>query len=95
MLARAKLWYMRHDQILQSHTKLGKRGQKEVTEFKYLGTVICKHGNTAGEMLDRAVKARLILRTLLRITKKEVRVWGRERYNEERMHPRQRCNNAQ
>ncbi len=36
---------------------LGKR-LEEVKEFKYLGTVLCKHGEIGGEIRERAVKGR-------------------------------------
>ncbi len=37
---------------------LGKQKMKEVNEFKYLGTIQCKHGNMEGEIRRRTVRKR-------------------------------------
>ncbi|KAK3893665.1 hypothetical protein Pcinc_002527 [Petrolisthes cinctipes] len=47
------------------------RGERmeEVKEFKYLGTVMCKHGSMEGEIRERAVKGRQVIGSLGRIMK--------------------------
>ena len=40
---------------------------EEVNEFKYLGTVLCKHGSMEGEVRERAVKGRQVVGSLGRI----------------------------
>ncbi len=36
---------------------------QEVKEFKYLGTELCKHGEMDGEIRERAVKGRSVIRS--------------------------------
>ncbi len=40
---------------------------EEVNEFKYLGSVMCKHGGTEGETRERALQERKVLGSLGRI----------------------------
>ncbi len=40
---------------------------EEVNEFKYLGSVICKHGGTEGETRERALQGRKVVGSLGRI----------------------------
>ncbi len=40
-----------------------------VKEFKYLGTVLSKHGEMEGEVRERAVKGRGIMGSLARVRK--------------------------
>ena len=46
---------------------MGGKCLEEVKEFKYLGTVLCKHGSMEGEMRERAVKGRQVIGSLSRI----------------------------
>ncbi len=40
---------------------LGKeKVSEEVTEFKYLGTILCKHESMEGEIRDRTLKGRQV-----------------------------------
>ncbi len=42
---------------------------EEVNEFKYLGTMLCKHGSMEGEIRERTVKGRQVMNALERIMK--------------------------
>ncbi len=42
---------------------------EEVNEFKYLGSVMCKHGGTEGETTERALQGRKVVGSLGRIMK--------------------------
>ena len=46
---------------------MGGKCLEEVNEFKYLGTVLCKHGSMEGEIKERAVKGRQVVGSLSRI----------------------------
>ena len=46
---------------------IGGKCLEEVNEFKYLGTVLCKHGSMEGEIKERAVKGRQVVGSLSRI----------------------------
>ncbi len=48
---------------------LGKEMMEEVNEFKYLGSILCKHGNMEGEIRERTVKGRQVMGALERVTK--------------------------
>ncbi len=37
---------------------------EEVNEFKYFGTILCKHGSMEGEMRERTVKGRRVMSAL-------------------------------
>ncbi len=37
---------------------------EEVNEFKYLGSVMCKHGSTEGEIRERALQGRKVVGSL-------------------------------
>ncbi len=37
---------------------LGKEKMEEVNEFRYLGTILCKHGSMEGEIRERTVNGR-------------------------------------
>ncbi len=39
----------------------------EVNEFKYLGSVMCKHGGTEGESRERILQGRKVVGSLRRI----------------------------
>ncbi len=46
--------------ILECKLWLGKEKMEEVNEFKYLGTILCKHGSMVGEISERTVKGRQV-----------------------------------
>ena len=46
---------------------MGGKCLEEVNEFKYLGTVLCKHGSMEGEIKERAVRGRQVVGSLSRI----------------------------
>ncbi len=45
---------------------LGKEKMEEVNEFKYLGTILCKHVSIEEEIRERTVKSRQVMGTLER-----------------------------
>ena len=49
--------------------ELGGERMEEVKEFKYLGAVLCKHGEMEGEIRERAVKGRSVIGSLARVMK--------------------------
>ncbi len=50
--------------ILGCKIWLGKEKMEEVNEFRYLGTVICKHGSMEGEIREITVKGRQVMGAL-------------------------------
>ncbi len=42
---------------------------EEVNEFKYLGTILCKHGIMEGEIRERIIKGRQVMGALERVMK--------------------------
>ncbi len=42
---------------------------EEVREFKYLGTVLCKHGGMEGEIRERVMKGRGVVGSLVGVMK--------------------------
>ncbi len=48
---------------------LGREKMEEVDEFKYLGTILCKHGSMEGEIRERTVKGRQVMGALERVMK--------------------------
>ncbi len=42
---------------------------EEVKEFRYLGTILCKHGSMEGEIKERTVKGRQVVGVLERVMK--------------------------
>ncbi len=42
---------------------------EKANEFKYLGTILCKHGSMEGEIRKRTVKGRQVMGALERVTK--------------------------
>ena len=55
--------------VYECGINLGGERLEEVKEFKYLGTVLCKHGSMEGEIRERAVKGRQVIGSLGRIMK--------------------------
>ncbi len=48
---------------------LGIEKMEEVSEFKYLGTVLCKHGGMEAEIRERVMKGRSVVGSLTRVMK--------------------------
>ena len=48
---------------------LGNEEMEEVNEFKYLGTVLCKHGGMEGEIRERVMKGRSVVGSLAGVMK--------------------------
>ncbi len=46
---------------------MGGERMEVVKEFKYLGTVLSKHGEMAGEVRERVVKGRSVIGSLERV----------------------------
>ncbi len=57
----AKPYRMGSEAILECKIWLGKERMEEVNEFKYLGTILCKHGSMEGEIRVRTVKGRQVM----------------------------------
>ncbi len=62
---------------------LGSAEMEEVNEFKYLGTVLCKHGGMEGELRERVMKGRSVVGSLAGGNEKEECVYGSEEGFEE------------
>ncbi len=62
----AKPYRVGADAILGCKIWLGKV-MEEVNEFKYLGTILCKHGSMEGEVRERTVKGRQVMGALERV----------------------------
>ncbi len=65
----AKLYRVGSEAILECKIWLGKKKTEEVNEFKYLGTILCKHGSMEGEIRERTVKGRQVVGALERVMK--------------------------
>ncbi len=63
----AKPYRVGVEAILGCKIWLMKERMEEVNEFKYLGTILCKHGSMEGEIRERAVKGRQVMGTLERV----------------------------
>ncbi len=48
---------------------LGSEKMEEVSEFKYLGTVLYKHGGKEGEIRERVTKGRSVVGSLTGVMK--------------------------
>ncbi len=48
---------------------LNGEAMEKVNEFKYLGSVMCKHGGTEGETRERALQGKKVVGSLGRIMK--------------------------
>ncbi len=55
---------MGSEAILGCKIWLGRDRMEEVNEFKYLGTILCKHGSMEGEIRERTVKGRQVISAL-------------------------------
>ncbi len=65
----AKPYRVGTEAILGCKIWLGKEKMQEVNEFKYLGTILCKHGGMEGEIRERTVKGRQVMGALERVMK--------------------------
>ncbi len=54
----AKPYRVGSEAILGCKIWLGKEKMEEINGFKYLGTILCKHGSMEGEIRERTVKGR-------------------------------------
>ncbi len=57
----AKSYRVRSEAIPGCKIWLGKEKMEAVNEFKYLGTILCKHGSMEGERRERTVKGRQVI----------------------------------
>ncbi len=65
----AKPYRVGSEAILGCKIWLGKEKMEKVNEFKYLGTILCKHGSMEGEIRERTVKGRQVMGVLERVLK--------------------------
>ncbi len=65
----AKQYREGSEAILGCKIWLGKEKMEEMNEFKYLGTILCKHGSMEGEIRERTVKGRQVMGALERVMK--------------------------
>ncbi len=63
----ANSYRVESEAILGCKIWLGKEKMEEVNEFKYLGTILRKHGSMEGEMRERTVKGRQVMGALERV----------------------------
>ncbi len=55
---------MRLPAVARCRIMLGSEKMEEVSEFKYLETVLCKHGRMGGELRERVMKGRSVVGSL-------------------------------
>ncbi len=55
--------------VARCRTTLGSKKMEEVSEFKYLGTVLCKHRGMDGQMRERVMKGKSVVGLLAEVTK--------------------------
>ncbi len=65
----AKPYRVGLEAILGSKIWLGKEKMEEMNEFKYFGTILCKHGSMEGKIRERRVKGRQVMGALERVMK--------------------------
>ncbi len=65
----AKSYRVGSEAILGCKIRLGKEKMEEVNKFKYLGTILCKHGSMEREIKERTVKGRQVMGVLERAMK--------------------------
>ncbi len=65
----AKPYRVGSDAVLGCKIWLGKEKMEEVNEFKYLGTILCKHGSMEGEIKERTIKGRQVMGAMERVMK--------------------------
>ncbi len=55
--------------VARCRVVLGSEKMEEVSEFKYLGTVLCKHGGMEGEIRERVMKGRSVVGSIAGVMK--------------------------
>ncbi len=60
---------MRMTAVARCIIMLGREKLEEVSEFKCLGTVLCKHGSVEGEIRQRVIKGRSVMESLAEVMK--------------------------
>ncbi len=65
----AKPYRVGSEAILGCKIWLGKEKMEEVNDFKYLETILCKHGSIEGEKRERKIKGRQVMGALERVMK--------------------------
>ncbi len=65
----AKAYRVGSEAILGCKIWLGKEKMEEVNEFKYLRTILCKHGSMEGEVRERTVMGRQVIDAVERVMK--------------------------
>ncbi len=55
------LYRVRLPAVARCRLMLGSKKMEEVSEFKYLETVLCKHGGMKGEIRERVMKGRSVV----------------------------------
>ncbi len=55
--------------VARCRIMLGREKMEEVSEFKYLGIVLCKHGGMEGEIRERLMKGRRVVGLLTGVMK--------------------------
>ncbi len=65
----AKLYRVGLEAINEWKIWLEKEKMEEVNEFKYLGTILCKHGSMEGEIRERTIKGGQVMGALKRVMK--------------------------
>ncbi len=55
--------------VARCRVMLGSEKMEEVSEFKYLGIVLCKHGRMEGEIRERVMKFRSVVGSLTGVMK--------------------------
>ncbi len=65
----AKPYRVGSEAILECKLQLGRERMEKVNEFKYLGTILCKHGSMEREIMERTVKGRQVMGALERVMK--------------------------
>ena len=58
--------------------KLGRENLEEVDSFKYLGAVLCKHGSMDGEVRERSIQGRRVIRKLVCFEKENSKSGSKE-----------------
>ncbi len=68
--------------VARCRISLGSEKVEEVSEFKYLVAVLCKHGGVEGEITERVMKGRSVVGLLTGVMKEEC-VYEHEEGSEE------------
>ncbi len=74
----AKLYRVGSEAILGCKIWLGKEKMEEVNEFKYLGTILCKHESMEREISEKTVKGKQVIGALEGYEKKEWKHGGKK-----------------